>query len=312
MRFQKSPSYFMEYVGLKAACFLLRLLPYRLACCLGRGLVSLAVLLMAKRFNRCVRDIQLAFPEKTEKQARQIALKSWKNMGQILAEFVQLSASTPASVAKRVEIRGFEKLKQADEKHTGGIIHIGHFTNWEAFGLAVSAAGIDSIVMAQRVDNPYVDEETNRLRHVFGGFTIYSNHQDNPFFTTARQLKKGRLLGILTDQNVVSGEIFMHFLGRPAAISPITALLSIRFKVPVFPVVVTREKGKLICTVEDPILPPAEYSMENVRLFTRQLTDIYERWIRSAPENWLWAHNRWKREAEGQRWFEEHPECQVK
>lgn len=302
----------MEYVALKVAFFVMRLLPYRLACLLGRGLITLAVPFVSKRFNRCIRDIQLAFPEKTAKEARQIALKSWKNMGQILAEFVHICSAKPAHVAELVEIRGFDKLKQADEKHTGGIIHIGHFTNWEAFGLAVSAAGIDSIVMAQRVDNPYVDETVNRLRHVFGGFTIYSNHEDNPFFTTARQLKKGRLLGILTDQNVITGEIFMNFFNRPAAISPITALLSIRFKVPVFPVVVTRENGKLICTVEDPILPPTEYSMENVRLFTRQLTDIYERWIRSAPENWLWAHNRWKREKDARRWFEDHPECQIK
>ena len=205
-----------------------------------------------------------------------------------------------------------EKLQKANAAKTGGIIHIGHFTNWEAFGLGVSAAGIDSIVMAQRVDNPYVDEETNRLRHVFGGFTIYSNHDAKPFFATMRQLKKGRLLGILTDQNVVSAEIFMHFLGRPAAISPITALLAIRQKVPIFPVIVTRENGKLICTVEDPITTNLEYSMDNVRLLTRQLIDIYERWIRQNPDNWLWAHNRWKREEEGKRWFAEHPECQTK
>ena len=312
MRFEKSPSYFMQYLGLKAACLGLRLLPYNAACALGRGLTGLAPYLMKKRFTRNIRDIQLAFPEKSEHEARQIARQSWRNMGQILAEFVKLSSYSREEVMRRVQIRGLEKLQKADAAKTGGIIHIGHFTDWEAFGLGVSAAGIDSIVMAQRVDNPYVDEETNRLRHIFGGFTIYSNHDAKPFFATMRVLKKGRMLGILTDQNVVSGEIFMHFLGRPAAISPITALLAIRQKVPIFPVVVTRENGRLVCTVEDPIITDLEYSMENVRLLTRQLTDIYERWIRQNPGNWLWAHNRWKREEEAKHWFAEHPECQIK
>ncbi len=311
MRFQKSPSYFVQYIGLKAACTLLRFIPYRLACAFGRGCTATAARLMKKRFERSVRDVQLAFPEKTPLQARQIALNSWRNMGQILAEFVHLSAMTREQFLKKVEVRGVEKLHQA-RQDKGALIHIGHFTNWEAFGLAAGAVGFEANVMAQKVDNPYVDEETNRLRHVFGGITVYSNHHANPFFTAVRLLKKHQMLGILTDQNAIASEIFMHFLGRVAAISPITALLSIRLQIPVLPVVVTRENGHLICTVEDAVLPPAEYSQENIRAFTRQLTDIYERWIRQNPDNWLWAHNRWKREAEGKRWFEEHPTCHIR
>ena len=167
--------------------------------------------------------------------------------------------------------------------------------------------------MAQRVDNPYVDKETNRLRHHFGGVTVYSNHDAQPFFATIRLLRKGQFIGILTDQNASSNEVFLHFLGRVAAFSPITALLAVKLQIPIFPVIVTREEnGHLICTVEDPVFPPKEYSQENIRLFTRQLADIYERWIRQAPENWLWAHNRWKKENDGKHWFAEHPECKIK
>ena len=311
MRFEKSPSYFIQYAGLKTACFCLRLIPYRAACAFGRFCTGSVAHIMRKRFERSVHDIQLAFPEKSVQEAREIARQSWRNMGQILAEFVHLSALSRQQFLQKVEVRGVEKIQQA-RQHTGGIIHIGHITNWEAFGLAAGAVGFEANVMAQKVDNPYVDAETNRLRHTFGGITVYSNHHANPFFTAVRLLKKHQLLGILTDQNAVASEIFMHFLGRVAAVSPITALLSIRLQIPVLPVVVTREKQRLICTVEDPILPPTEYSQENIRAFTRQLTDIYERWIRQYPGNWLWAHNRWKREKEGQKWFEEHPECTIK
>lgn len=311
MRFQKSPSYFIQYAGLKTACFCLRLLPYRAACALGRFCTTAAAAVMSKRFERSVQDIQRAFPDMSPAQARRAAKDSWRNMGQILAEFIKLSSYPREKVLRFVELRGIDKLHRAQD-NTGGIIHIGHFTNWEAFGLAASADGIFSAVMAQRVDNPYVDEETNRLRHTFGGQTFYSNHDANPFFACVRWLKKGKLIGILTDQNVVASEIFMHFFGRPAAISPITALLSIRLQVPVFPVEVTRENGKLVCTVHDPVLPPQEYSQDNIRLFVRRLTDIYEDWIRKNPGNWLWAHNRWKREAEGAKWFAEHPECTIK
>lgn len=312
MRFQKSPSYFIQYAGLKAACWALRALPYGAAVKVGRFATGAAAHLMKKRFERNLSDIARTFPQKTAQEVHQIATDSWRNMGQILAEFVKLSSYTKEEFNRRVCIRGIEKLRRAEQTHTGGIIHIGHFTNWEAFGLATSVAGLDKAVLAQRVDNPYVDKETNRLRNIFGGRTFYSNHDADPFFACARWLKRGKLIGILTDQNVVASEIFMHFLGRPAAVSPITALLAIRLQVPVFPVVVTRENGQLVCTVQDPLLPPKEYSQEHIRAFVRELTDIYEGWIRQNPENWLWAHHRWKREAEAARWFTEHPECKIK
>ena len=301
----------MKYAGLKTVCWVLRLLPYRTARAVGRFSTGLAARFAPKRFKRNLQDIARAFPEKSPQEVYEIAYNSWRNMGQILAEFIKLSSFSPEEFKKHVKVRGLEKMQEAEKNKTGGIIHIGHFTNWEAFGLATSVYGIDKAVLAQRVDNPYVDEETNRLRNIFGGRTFYSNHDANPFFACARWLRRGKLIGILTDQNVVASEIFMHFLGRPAAVSPITALLAIRLQVPVFPVVVTREHDQLICTVEDPVFPPQEYSHEHIRAFVRRLTDIYESWIRANPQNWLWAHNRWKREEEGKQWFAAHPECKI-
>ena len=312
MRFQKSPSYFIQYVGLKTACAILRLLPFKMAVGVGRFLTAMAAKLMRKRFQRNLQDIAFVFPEKSKQQVYQIALDSWKNMGQIFAEFIKLASFSPEKFKKYVKIRGLEKLQHAQDNKLGGIIHIAHFTNWEAFGLAASVYGMDKAVLAQRVDNPYVDQETNRLRNIFGGTTLYSNYDASPFFSCIRWLKRGKIMGILTDQNVVASEIFMHFLGRPAAISPITALLASRMQVPVFPVVVSRENGQIICTVEDPLWAPKEYSADNIRLFTRQLNDIYENWIKQNPSNWLWAHNRWKREKEAKQWFKEHPECTIK
>lgn len=309
MRFQKSPTYFAQYVGLQTVCCLLRCLPYRAAISVGRFATGAASKVARKRFKRNIRDISLAFPDKSPQEVRKIAFKSWENMGQILAEVVKLTSYSKEEFRKHVEIRGLEILKKNQADKIGGIIHIGHLTNWEAFGLAVSVEGLDKAVLAQRMDNPYVDEETNRLRNIFGGTTFHSNHDANPFLACVRWIKRGKMIGILTDQNILSTDFFMKFLGRPAAMSPITALLSIRLQVPVLPVVVSRENGKIICTVQEPLLPPTEYSPENIRLFMRKLTDIYEDWIRQNPENWLWAHNRWKREAEAAKWLSENPQC---
>lgn len=307
-RFEKNPTHFLQYVALKGVCCGVRLLPYRLAVTVGRGLMVPVRWVMYKRFARMQQDIARAFPEKSPQEVHQIAAESWNNMGAIMAEFIKLSAYNANEVRRRCRIIGIEKLQQA-QSTTGGIIHIGHFTNWEAFGLAASAYGFHKAVLAQRIDNPYVDQEINRMRNVFSGTTLYSNHQDKPFFTCMRWLKQKKFLGILFDQNAVAGEMWFSFLGRTAAFAPITALLAIKRQVPVFPVNVTREKdGTFTCTVYDPLLPPVEYSLPNVRQFTKALIGYYEKWLRENPASWLWAHNRWKREAEGNEYLAQHPE----
>ena len=311
-RFQKTPFHFIQYLALKVFCALFGLLPYRTAVKTGRLATGSVRFVMPKRFERSVSDIQKAFPEKSPEECREIALESWRNMGAIFAEFIKLTTfCNPDEFKKHSRIIGAEKMLNAQDK-TGGIIHIGHFTNWEAFGLAGAVYGVDKAVLAQRVDNPYIDEETNRLRNIFTGRTFYSNHEDKPFFACMRWLKKKKMLGILFDQNTVSGEVWLPFMGRTAAFSPITALLSIKMQVPVFPVRVWREQdGTIVSEVMDPLYPPADFSMDNVRQFTKQLVGYYEDWLCKNPASWLWAHNRWKREAEGNAYLAAHPEERV-
>ena len=308
MRFQKTPLHYIQYLCLKAACAALRLLPYSWAVAAGRFATGAVRFVMPKRFKRTMYDIQRAFPDKSPQEVYEIALESWRNMGAILSEFIHLTAMTPEKFKKYVVIIGAEKMLDAQNKKIGGIIHIGHFTNWEAFGLAGAVWGVDKAVLAQRVDNPYVDAETNRLRNIFTGRTFYSNHEDNPFFACMRWLKKGKLLGILIDQNATASEVWVRFMGRVAAFSPITALLAIKMQVPVFPVQVVRKMGKIVCIVHDPLTPPKEYSQKSVLEFTKVLVKCYEDWMKEDPASWLWAHNRWKREAEGERYLQEHPD----
>lgn len=310
-RFQKTPLHYIQYLGLKGFCRLFALLPYRASVGLVTTITGWSRILFPKRFQRMQYDIARAFPNKTPQEVRQIAIDSWRNMGTILAEFIQLSHLTPENFKKRCHVEGFEKIKEAEGK-TGGIIHIGHFTNWEAFGLAASVYGADKAVLALRADNPYIDEEMNRLRNTFGGKTFYSNHQDRPFFACMRWLKKKKFIGILIDQNASSSQIWVPFMGRIAAFSPITALLAIKMQIPVYPVQVQRRKeGMLVCKVHDPLMPPAEYNPENVRQFTRKLIEFYEWCLKESPASWLWAHNLWKREAEGEHYLAEHPEERV-
>ncbi|WP_428898184.1 KDO2-lipid IV(A) lauroyltransferase [Parelusimicrobium proximum] len=290
----------IEYIALNLFVSLLCLLPFNFAVWCAEQFCLLAARFKHKRFKDNIKSIMIALPGTTEDRARQIAAESWKNMGRIMVEFVKFTRMSKEKLLTHFELIGLDKMQKQAESGKGALSHTGHFTNWEAYGLAASAYGLDKAVIAQKTENPYVDKRVNEMRNTFGGRVIKT---DESFFTIVRWLKKGKMLGILTDQNSYKSAIFTKFLGRWCATSPMTALLSIKLDIPVFPTKVYRKNKKIVVEVLDPVYPPKDkpFSQEVLKEYVDVLNKYYEDWIKEDPASWLWAHNRWKRgkEVEG-------------
>ncbi len=284
----------LEYVGLKVLLFAVNFLPYSAAVKSGETLGSLMAKIMPKRYKRAVRDISKAFPEKSPQEINQIAFESWKNMGRVTAEFIK-AVHLPREVTENlVELRNFGPVFEQEQKNSSALVQVGHFANWELFGLVMSIKFKMMSFIARPQNNPYVDKELNRLRTIFGGKMVSAY---NPFFSCFRTLKKGSLMGILSDQSAPSSKLYMDFLNRPAEVAPMTAMLALKLNLPIFLVRLFRENGKIVAEVEETIPPQnAAYTHEAMKALTVRLKNKYEEWIRRDPASWLWAHNRWKRE----------------
>jgi KDO2-lipid IV(A) lauroyltransferase len=146
----------------------------------------------------------------------------------------------------------------------------------------------------RHIRNEYLDNWITSVRSRFG-LQIISHR--NPFFSCVKKIKEGYFVGIAMDQNMPANAIFTPFLGRMAATTPLTALLSLKTQTPIFPARITRnDKNEITVTIENPIIPDKNYSEENLYKLVEKLNQKLEGWIKQNPELWLWAHNRWKRE----------------
>lgn len=273
---------------------LIRLMPWNIAVKSGELLGSALTLIIRKRYARTIQDIKKAFPEKSDEEILKIAKESWRNIGRMAAEFVKAAYMKDEEILSKLEFINLDNMKKFNEQGQGFILHLGHFTNWEIAGLAVSALFKNVSFIAKPQTNIYVDKEVNRLRSVKGAHYISAY---NPFFSCLKTLKKGGMISILSDQSVHASKLYMPFLGRPAEVSPLTAVLSLKAQVPVLPVRIYRKNGKIIIENTEVIMPPkVEYSHQAVFDYTVLLKSKLEDFIRLAPETWLWGHNRWKRE----------------
>lgn len=283
-----------EYAGLKLLFILIGLLPWSLAVKCGELLGFAMTKVIVKRFKRTISDIHKAFPKKSKKEVNAIALESWRNIGRMAGEVIKAQTMSADKILEKLEFRNLDNMFQSNQRGESGLLHIGHFTNWELFGLVATTKLKKAAFIARPMSNPMVDEMLTKMRKSSGSEIISAY---NPFFSCFKALKKGTMIGILSDQSVPSAKMYMNFMGRPAEVAPMTAMLSLKMNVPVYPVRVFRENGKIVAEGEAPIYPPAgEYSHQLLFDYTAQLKDKYEEWIKKDPASWLWGHNRWKRE----------------
>lgn len=287
---------YSQYLGLKALINALALLPEKLIVKCGEFMGRLLTKIMPNRYKRSVADIQKAFPNKSDKECNQIARESWANVGRIVAEFAKATKFSKEKILKKFRFVNCDQFFKANAEGKGAILMLGHFANWETLGFATAVKAKKMAFVAYPQNNKYVNDYVAKLRGLFGS-TMISSH--NPFFSAFRALKRGSLIAILADQSVGASKLYMDFLNRPAEVSPLPAVLSLKTGLPVYHITVYREGGQIVAKSSAPIYPPnLPYSTEVLYDFTKALKKGLEDDILKHPADWLWAHNRWKREDE--------------
>ncbi|MFO1188759.1 MAG: lysophospholipid acyltransferase family protein [Alphaproteobacteria bacterium] len=111
-------------------------------------------------------------------------------------------------------------------------------------------------------------------------------------------LAQGATVVMLADQRMNNG-ITVPFFGIPAMTASALARLAFRFDVPVVPVQTERlAPATFKVTVEEPLDVPrsGNAAIDEAAMMTA-VNNRIEAWIRARPEQWLWLHRRWPRDA---------------
>jgi KDO2-lipid IV(A) lauroyltransferase len=110
-------------------------------------------------------------------------------------------------------------------------------------------------------------------------------------------MKQNGVLGILVDQNFAAEGVFVNFLGKLASTTPLVSILARRTGAIVLPVHNHWDGRHLRIIWEKPMPLSREADVKRaIQEDTQTMTDYVERWIREDPGQWLWMHNRWKRQ----------------
>jgi Kdo2-lipid IVA lauroyltransferase/acyltransferase len=252
---------------------------------LGRFLGAIA----ASRTRRASENLKAAFPDASADQINGWVRGMWDNLGRSVWEFSRMPALTPEAYFRRVKVEGLELLLASHAKGKGVVMFASHLGNWEWASLFMAFSGLPVGAVARRMKNPFFDDFITRLRS-HHGVTVLPHK--NAVREGLRWLKAGKCLGVLIDQRITAGGTRVPFFGRLAHTTTMPALLAHRTGSAVHGISSRREGESLIMTVH-PAFDLDRFQGDAVAATAAMTADV-ESWVRRAPSNWLWIHNRWK------------------
>jgi len=268
-------------------------LPMPAALAVGRGLGTAAHALLATPRRLAVAHMGLAFPELDLATRRRLVRATFRHAGQAFAEL-----SLFETILRRpdyVRLEGLEALDTALARGRGAIAVTGHVGNWELLAAWAAAIGYPITVVVRRVNDLRFHSLIVRFRAAAGVEVLV---RDDPRFVAAvgDALRRNRVVAMLIDQDTRGAGVFVPFFGRPAHTPPGAALLALRARVPVVTVFIERrpEGGHLVRV--SPVPAELPRGREGVRELTARLTAAIEAQIRRSPAEWVWWHERWRKQ----------------
>ncbi len=285
----------VAYAVVRTVVAIVDLLPLAAAALLARRLADVAFVLDAGRRRVAIDNILGAGVVEGRAAARRLARRSSRHFAMVLVETLKARRLLAGDRWRHaVRFRIPESVRAVlDDPHGGVLLATGHFGNWEIGGQALSRFK-PMAAPARKVSNPWVDRLLQR-RKPAAGFRLVPEWFGSPVRYT-ESLKRGEILALLIDVDARGEGIRLDFMGRPAATHVTAPMLHLVTKAPlVFGTCRRLGPGRFEVELSEPIaVRPTGDRDADVRHILGLLNGRLEAAIRAEPEQYLWAHSRWK------------------
>lgn len=293
-----APKYWPTWIGL-LFLRLLAFIPYRWMKKLS-ALFGFLFYNLAKRRKHIIEtNINLCFPEKTDTERRMLSRKAFTSTIMAIFEFSLSWWGREKQLAQLHRIEGLEHIQKALKKGKGVILVSSHFTTMEISG-ACLCQHLDNLVLTyKRSTNELLDFfiQTQRLEKS-AGLIKHKNLRE-----MLRSIKKGNVVWFAPDQDFGEKDsIFAPFMGVETCTLLSTQRIAKLTGAPVIFFYGARIDSESKYVIR---LSPAleNFPCGDDRADATAINHAIEQQIMQAPEQYLWAHRRFKTRPKGEKDF---------
>lgn len=234
-----------------------------------------------------------AFPEKSESEIRQIMKTFYRHFCDITLESVKAWSMTGEEFESRNTYRGLEDLNRCFDQGKSVILLGMHYNNWEWSAYAQVKVKHTFLVVYNPVrGNQMFEDFILKMREKWGSRTI-PVHKSARTVMEFHKLQVPICLALAADQRPpVVTRFWVKFLNQEACFHLGPEKIAQRTNQPIY-FHLTRKiaRGKYETSFIPMIEEPAGVSSE---IIMTTYVRMMEKYIREAPEYYLWSHKRWK------------------
>lgn len=293
---------YVEYVPARLILSITKFIPYKISCGIGRLLGIVIYYIVPGLRKTAYEGLSIAFSNTyNKKEIKRIAKDSFRYLGQMTFEFIQLPKLKKNN--KILEYLDFgdslKVIKSLLDKEKGVIAVSAHIGNWEMMTAGTSMLGYPINVVVRLLDNPLLDRYVENFREMYGTKVIPKQEAAKLSF---RILKQNEVVAYLIDQNWAIGGVFVPFFDKLAATVTGPALFSYKLnETPIMAAYSYRiAGGKHKVVFEELPTIKSENKEDYIKINTANFTKYFENVVREHPEQWLWVHPRWKKRPENE------------
>ena len=279
--------------GFRVLIFLFSLIPFWILYGISNFISFIFIHIYAYRSKVICTNLSEAFPDKSEKEIKQIRNRYYRHLSDIIVESIKGFSISEKELLKRFKIVNPEVLDAYFDKNQSIIALGSHYGNWEWGAIAGGLqTKLHPVTLYKKLSNEAVDAHIQKLRARLGTEMIELKQTLRGF---VRLRSKACVYILLADQNPSNAltATWITFLNQDTPCLPGPGKLSKRFKYPLVYFEVDRVKrGYYTLKVHELVKEPSLHEeKEMVELFFANLEAL----IRKKPEFWLWSHKRWKK-----------------
>jgi len=251
-----------------------------------------------------IENLELAFPDWSDKQRRAAIHGMVRQLGWMAAEFAHFPEYTKENIDRIVLLDGFENFAAAQARGKGVLFLTGHMSAWELAPFAQALFGHPLHFLVRAIDNSRVDALVTRYRCLSRNLPIEKNQSAR---AVLKVLSAGGTVGILADHNTLLTEgVFVDFFGIPACTTAGLARFALHTDAAVVPGFLHWDaalRKYRLCFEPAVELTRSGDDATDIRENTQRFTRVIENYVRRYPDQWLWVHRRWKTRPPGEAWL---------
>lgn len=253
----------------------------------------LLISILPYRKKVITQNLTHSFPNKSEKEIRQLRRKFYRYFADLMVESLKLLGISKKELLQRISVENPELLDTYFQQKKSVILISSHLNNWEFIILAQDLLfEHQAIGIGMPLSNPYWHRKITAKRERYGMVVT----DPNSYKETLKSYDKVPTATlILNDQSPskVANSYWYNFLNRETAFYFGAEIMANQFNQPVIYLKLKKQKrGRYSIELKEITASPrAEEYGKILREYIIQLeNDILEK-----PEYWLWSHKRWKK-----------------